>query len=213
MEPINPEIKSTRRQHRWSQYSLRTLLVLVTGAAVALGIYMHSVRRQQQAVAEILAAGGDVVYEDSGSVDSYSSWLLRLDGTGYDATRSRPPQWLEGLIGRDFTSRVVGVSFVGKSQGIRYPRNFRGPPGPKVNPWYPDPEPEQMVHISGVVLQGIGSLRNLTSLYLAETDVDDQGVECLRTLPRLRYVALGNLVSENGYRRLRKALPKADIDY
>jgi hypothetical protein len=50
-------------RRRWFRFSLRMLLVVVTLLCVWLGIQVNAARRQREAVAEILKAGGTVSYD------------------------------------------------------------------------------------------------------------------------------------------------------
>ena len=55
---------------RWYQFSLRTLLLVMTVFAVWLGIKIHQARQQKQAVAAIEKLGGTVYYDYQVTTDS-----------------------------------------------------------------------------------------------------------------------------------------------
>ena len=50
-------IDTPRPKRRWYQYTLRTLFVLMTVLAVALGWYVHRVRQQKRAMVPFTAGG------------------------------------------------------------------------------------------------------------------------------------------------------------
>jgi hypothetical protein len=86
-------------KRRWCQYSLRTLMVLVTLCAFAcswLAVKMQQARKQREAVETIQKLGGVVQY---------------LHETGTTTTRGRPPgpAWLRKILGDDFFAYVVQV--------------------------------------------------------------------------------------------------------
>ena len=51
------------KRRRWFRFSLRMLLVVVTVLCVWLAIKVNAARRQKEAVAAILSAGGTVNYD------------------------------------------------------------------------------------------------------------------------------------------------------
>jgi hypothetical protein len=52
-----------KRRRRWFRFSMRTLMVVITLLSVWLGIQVNAARRQKEAVAVILSAGGTVNYD------------------------------------------------------------------------------------------------------------------------------------------------------
>jgi hypothetical protein len=71
-------------KRRWCQYSLRTLLVLVTLFAIACSWYaveMQRAAKRRAAIAEIIRLGGDVRYYDASDPN----------------TLGEPPRWFSLL--------------------------------------------------------------------------------------------------------------------
>jgi hypothetical protein len=79
---MNQRKKSKRR--RWLQFSLRTLFVVTTIAAVWLGMVMHKARKLRRSVDAITAAGGAVYFhhqmDDADAPPPGPAWLRRLVG-------------------------------------------------------------------------------------------------------------------------------------
>jgi len=79
---MNQRRKSNRR--RWFQFSLRTLFVVMTIAALWLGMVMHRARKLRRSVHAITAAGGAIYFhhqwEDAEAPPPGPTWLRRLVG-------------------------------------------------------------------------------------------------------------------------------------
>jgi len=91
MTTDHPNPSKPRR--RWFQFSLRTLLVLLTVLCVWLGVTVNRARKQREAVAAIEALGGYVRYEYQ-----------------YGSGQEPPgPKWLRELIGEEYFVSVVYV--------------------------------------------------------------------------------------------------------
>lgn len=100
---ITDQLITPKIQRRWYQYSLRTLMIVVTLFAVAcswLAVKMQQAKRQREAVETIEKLGGMVCYDyewDSGS--------------GYRIKGAKPPgpAWLRKVLGDDI---FCSVNFV-----------------------------------------------------------------------------------------------------
>ena len=84
---------------RWFQFSLRTLMVVVTLCAIAcswLAVKLRQAEQQRKAVAAIERLGGQVIYD----------W--EISPTGGLQLNSKPtgPQWLRGMLGNDLFWKV-----------------------------------------------------------------------------------------------------------
>jgi hypothetical protein len=185
-------------------------LIFVVTIVVSLwmGHLIHDARQQQLAVKVIRESGGTVFYDDELSGDAFV-WYGELEQAG---TR----HWLARYVGQDLVSRVIHVSFRSPQYSgrvIRYRRNQEFPPPPLCNPSYPDPSPDEMIHVSEETIRCVGLLRHLKWLELAETDVDDQALEQISRLDQLQHVELGNNVTEAGFRWLQARLPETAVDY
>ncbi len=92
--------KTTARRRRFLQFSLKTLLALVTAAAVPCGWFAWKLdhkKRERAAVAEIQKIRGHVYYQWPPG-----KWSA-------DMHTPRGPEWLRKRLGDDFFSDVVGV--------------------------------------------------------------------------------------------------------
>ena len=87
-------------QRRWLRFSLRGLFVIVTVIAIWMGISVHQIRTQRDAVRQIQAAGGTVMYD-------YHEVSPRTVST---AGKPRGPEWLRNLAGPELFDRPVWVS-------------------------------------------------------------------------------------------------------
>src|SRR5689334_18649226 len=94
---------------RWWQFSLRTLMVVVTVVAVVCGLFMiqYNAARRQASRVETLASKGAVICYDQ----QYEDGSYRKRGNSPPG-RIPPPasNWLIEWLGVDFFHRVYGVS-------------------------------------------------------------------------------------------------------
>src|SRR5262245_17910828 len=93
------EAQAPRPPRRWLRFSLRTLLLALTLACVALGWWVHKAERQRRAVAAIRAAGGYVEYD------------YERDGRRRGLRNPTPPGpvWLHSVVGVDYFADVYEV--------------------------------------------------------------------------------------------------------
>lgn len=92
METSEPN-KPRNQRWSWRQYSLSTLLVVVTIVGVGLGLVTNRAERQRRAVAAIRELGGLVQYDFE-----------------YPAPKELPgPDWLCQMLGVDYFADVVDV--------------------------------------------------------------------------------------------------------
>src|SRR5215471_19817094 len=105
MEAIS--FPSANPRPRWLRYSLRTLLLLMTILCIWLGLQVNAARRQREAVAAILKAGGDIAFD--------YQLIRQPDGT---LTKNPKPQeaspnaprWLREYLGDEYFRRVEWVN-------------------------------------------------------------------------------------------------------
>ena len=91
-----------KRKLRWYQFSLRTLLIVVTLFAFGcswFAVKMRKAERQKQATQAIKKLGGHVRYD------------FEFDSVGEETDEDGPsgPAWLIQLLGEDFFQNVVAV--------------------------------------------------------------------------------------------------------
>ena len=94
------------KRRRWFRFSLRMLFVVMTVLCVWLGFKVNAARRQKEAAALFLKAGGEVLYD----------YQIALNPPGTAALfkvlpNSSPsePGWLRATIGDDYFRKVVAV--------------------------------------------------------------------------------------------------------
>src|SRR5262245_20190172 len=102
------ETTANQKNHRrWLRFNLRTLLIMITLLCVWLAMQFNSARRQKEAVAAILKAGGSVAFDYQIASSSVESDFLVIDR---DAA-PRWPQWLRRVFGDDFFRTAIQVDF------------------------------------------------------------------------------------------------------
>jgi hypothetical protein len=180
----------------WFQYSLRTLLIVVTLCAVScswLAVKLRQARRQRETVAAIEKLGGSVRYDE---------WF-GLEGD--QSNRSPGPAWLHDWLGDDFFRTVTVVDFRGNAIGnedLAYLKSF-----PQLQ--------SVLVGSTFVTDEGLVHLRDLPALAnldLGSLNVTDTGLECLKGLTQLKVLDLLNTkVTDKGVKRLQQALPNCRI--
>jgi hypothetical protein len=124
-EPFN-----AKRKLRWYQFSLRTLLIVVTLFAVAcswFAVKTEQARKQRLAVKEIEQQGGYVVYGDTTAkiCSPPQQMVLHPDGR---VIRERIPAscvrtWLSEWFGYDFAYYVIWVT-VKNSDALNFVRDL-----------------------------------------------------------------------------------------
>ncbi len=119
--PMNAEKPiDFKRKLRWYQFSLRSLLTLVTLVAFVcswFAVKMEQARKQRSAVEEIIRNGGGVVYcygsmEFTPSEFTVPKWL-NVNSHTYGVEEYPEPRlvaWLRGYLGDDFFYHVASAS-------------------------------------------------------------------------------------------------------
>ena len=160
-----------KRKRRWLAYSMKTFLLLLTGFAIWLGLLVHRVNNQKEAVQWEREHGGSVRYDFQ--YDEYDEFYLKK------GAEPPGPDWLRELIGIDYFADVLRVDFVGV----------------EVNDLTPLASLNQLQHldIAATQVTDLEPLRELTelqTLWLIKTSVSDLGP--LRELTQLRGLFLRN---------------------
>lgn len=94
------------RRRRWLQFSLRTFLVVISLAAVGMGIWVHRVRNQQRAVEALTALGARIVYEHQ-----WPAWAGLPGAAPFNQAEPPGPAWLRRWLGDAYFVKVVSVYF------------------------------------------------------------------------------------------------------
>jgi len=188
-------------RHRWFQFSLRSLFVVMTLFALLLGYTTHRARQQREAVEAITALGGTVIYDHQFQFDKSISFIsspgsMYFEATGREwlfsnNTEPAGPQWARKWIGDEYFQDVaavdlswigwewekptenINVRLLGKLQGLRWLNlDGRG---------FTDKD-----------LRHIKQLATLERLFLKDTHVTDEGLTYLKDLTNLQYLSLAD---------------------
>ena len=194
---------STIPKRRWYQFSLRSLLVVMTVATVTFGGWVQFRRQRAQANRDRVAAVDKAVAE----IEELGGWAM------YNVEDMRPQTWLEEHFddpgGSDDPVCAVKVLFVSLD-------------GPKVT----DASLKLLKELKSLQYLGLGlSGTNVTDtglerlqglsvgiLDLSNTNVTDAGLERLKGMSNLEELDLtGTKVTNEGVKKLQQALPNCEI--
>jgi hypothetical protein len=207
---VKPRETAGGRGLRWYQFRLRTLLVLMLLASVAMGAVattMRAAARQRDAVAEFCAAGGWVYYRDQ--LDADGSFLLELQN------KPPGPPWLRKLLGDDFF-RTVEQADVDSDAACKYLPQFDQLRIVVVREGVTDAGLEHLNELrqlrdlvlfnDGLTSAGFEHIAELTwleHLSLRGTHTGDAELERLRPMAKLRHLGLEETkVTDAGLRHL-----------
>ncbi len=176
-------------KYRWYQYSLRTLMLLVTVAAVWLGIWTHRAREQKKVVASIVQLGGNVFYD-----------YQRENPVYYNVHNPKAlpltPQWLRSILDDDYFHDVVYVCL----------RDTKATDDDlEMLKKLPRLENLDLIDtaVTGAGLAHLKRHNDMKSLGLCNTHVDDAGLLHIAHLTELRQLMLdGTRVTGVGMRHL-----------
>jgi len=197
-----PNAAQPKSRRRWYQYSLRTLLIVVTLAGCGfawLGIRVREAREQAAAVAAISGLGGIVIYD------------YQVDARGDPVHDAEPPgpEWLHVLLGEGFFTKVYSVYLRGdavKDAGLEHLNalaqlEYLGLGYTQVT----DASLKQlngMARLSWLDLAGtrvtdaglvhLQGLSQLAVLYLERTGIGDAGLDHFKGLTQLQLLNLSH---------------------
>jgi hypothetical protein len=225
LRPNAPEAKPKRR---WFRFSLRALLVLVTVLCVWLGVKVNVARRQKEAVAAILRAGGTVCYDCQFIPKSNPSGLPLLDYRFDRDAQSSAPAWLRFLIGDDCFRTVTAVYFNDPHPNItkadidqiaKLPAVKQFVFGRIDHEWNVADSDfaalgqlDQLevmeldgTRVTGTMLAQLHSLDKLTVVFISNADLDDVAMEQIGRMINLKCLWLGGTrITDNGIKQLQK---------
>lgn len=196
--PMNDTPKCKRR---WSQISLRTLLLLVTACCVGfgyLGYRVERARKGREDVAAIQKLGGHVWFE------------VRLPDGSFQR-RTEPPElsWLEDMLGEDLAAKVGSVSLRDEQitdDALLYLQRMTQLQSLGLD----------FTAVSDAGLVRLRGLTGLQRLSLAGTDISDAGLIHLRGLSQLQSLELfSTQVTDAGLENFRgmNQLQKLDLEF
>jgi internalin A len=209
METDHPTVDQpapAKSHRRWYQYSLRTLLIVVTLFALAcswFAVNLGQARRQREAVEAIVRLGGGVTYDYELRRDLAMTRQIpggRIE-FGYESDLSGMPipkepswpLWLRKLLGDDFFNNVVKVRVENDAAMVHLARL---PHLRKLETYG-----EGITDAGMEKLEGMLQLEQL-NCHGIETITDD-GLISLADLPSLRYLLLASQrVSDTGVERI-----------
>jgi Leucine-rich repeat (LRR) protein len=173
---------------RWLQFSIRTMLVIVTVSCVALSVWVAPAERQRRAVKAIEALEGTVYYaHDEAASDSFPLTFLR---------RWLPQVYFDQIKEISLSATQVTDADLAHLDGLTSLEIL----------WLGT---TQVTDAGLPQLQGLTSLRELS---LWDTQVTDAGLPHLHGLTSLRQLWLRETqVTDAGIGQLRTALPNCSI--
>ena len=192
---------------RWFQYSLRSLLLVMLLASIAMSwvaVRMQKARKQKEAVEEIKKSRGWVEYHPG-------------------------PAWLRNLLGEDCFATVVHVSLHSQITDAGFLKHLKGLTQLQQLDLNGTPVTDaSLEHLKGLTqlqqldlggaqvtdagLEHLKGLTQLQTLELAWTHVTDAGLEHLKGLTQLRTLDLNyTKVTDEGLKKLQQALPNCKI--
>jgi hypothetical protein len=170
--------EKTPTRRRWFRFSLRTLFVLMTVAAVWLGFTMKRIRDQERAVARILELGGAVRYDYQ--VEAVENFNANAEPAG--------PKWIRRVLGPQWNVRVVHVDLGVEGGGRATDADLKLL---KALPGLQGLTLDGNAALTNDGLKLVGQLRNLTTLFIADCPlITDEGLVHLRNLAKLQSVQL-----------------------
>ena len=149
-------------KRRWLQFSLRTMMLVVTVFCIWMGFYVKQVREQRIAIEAILELDGSISYYD------YED--------GYLTTRSYVPAWLRQFFGEDYFSSVVEVGLTDLNVYHKVRAGL--------------PVRSDDIAITDADLAHVKRLTKIRRLSLSYAQISDAGLAELRDLTTLRFLDL-----------------------
>jgi hypothetical protein len=204
-----PQPTAPKHRRRWYQYSLRTLLIVVTLFALAcswFAVKLQQAKRQKETVEELIRSGCEVRYD------------YDFDVYGLNPNAQPPnPAWLRNLLGIDFVSNVVAI-YSSRPDTLDHLKSL-----PQLRQLYLDAQITDdgleivrgLTHLQELQLSGTGitdvglerlsGLTDLRGLHLTKVGITDAGLKYLKRLPRLQTLTLWYVnVSDKGLEDLKE---------
>jgi hypothetical protein len=192
------------------RFRLRTLLVVMTIAAVWLGLMMKRLRDQESGVAIVRARGGGIAYDYQ--FDSAGNWRPGLPEPG--------PPWLREVFGPEWGKMAVCVSLPKGGHGniafIFGDGRTKDRDLDQLVTLLPNLRSLELDYNIDITDDGLAHIARLT--HLLDLDlrgcaaITDDGINHLRRLSRLRRLrVVDTRITEQGKRAIEEALPGCRI--
>src|SRR5262245_16652414 len=198
MPPVRPKGVSlrfatmSRMKTRWLRFSLRTMLLLITALSIWLGLQVNAARRQREAVAAILKAGGTVFYDYQ--MVPRSAGVFSPDRIVDPSQLPPRPAWLREQIGDDYFRTVVAVRFAAPRASLQKADLDELAKLPQVREFV---FAGNGTDLSDKDFTALSDLRNLEVLRLPRTRVNGSILASLPNPERLKYLYLGYTDADN----------------
>ena len=179
---VEGEKGTVRPRRRWYQFSLGSMLLLMTVFGVWFGMRMDRARRQARAVA-VLRERGDIVYESAFNHRSLRSLPKKKP--------SWRPKWLRAIVGDDFFDCVYAAYL------------YRSPSDDDLEYLRDLPDLETLIiDFSQVTVRGlqhVRALRHLKELSLGHNNLTDADLVHLEPLQELRHLSIFCSMSDEAF--------------
>lgn len=180
-----------RRRRRWRQFSLRTMILLVTIVSIACSFVtarMRAAKRQEAAVKAIKEAGGLVTYD----------YFLDNRPHGKKGAQPPGPEWLRDRLGIDFFARVVEVRLHRFGQEKVVAKHLTAMPRLRLL------NLRGVANLSDSDLARIGQLQHLEQLQLSSPKISDVLLSRISHPKRMKILVLEDTrITDVGAERLR----------
>ncbi len=214
-KPLSRLLSILKPKRRWTQFSLATMLAVVTVLCMGLSLVVVPAERQRRAVAAIEALGGRVQYvkPDQKATEAFPRPFLRrwLPRDYLDKVQDVDLLYVEdeeldaGLAHLHSLTALHGLSLMGTQitdAGLAHLQALTGLQTLDL----------RHTQITGAGLAHLQGLTGLQELDLGDTEVTDAGLAQLHALTGLQQVSLkGTQVTDAGLAQLRKALPNCQM--
>jgi hypothetical protein len=190
--------ETCKPRRRWFQYSLRSLMLAMFLASLAMSwvaVGMRRARQQKKVVEDIRGLGGDIRYD------------YEFDHSGHLLPRASPPgpAWLRNLVGEDLFVAVVEVHFYTSRVTDADVEDLKGLRDLKTLVLCRS-------RVTDAGLEHLKGLAQLEALGLGSTKVTDAGLEHLKGLAKLQALDLDHTkVTDEGVERFHRTLPNCQI--